>query len=292
MKIAVVYNPVGDPEVVGGVRIALDERGVDAKWIETTEEDPGKGQAADAAAQGFDVVLVAGGDGTVRAAAEGLAETGVHLAIAPAGTGNLLARNLELPEDPDEAVRIALGDCSRDLDIGYVNGEAFTVIAGAGLDAVIMDETSRDAKDRIGVLAYVVQGVKHVFDEPIPATVRIDGGERQDGSWASLMVGNLGRLQGGVDLFPDSRPDDGVLEFLGLSAEKPFDTLVAALQTVSEGARAVRAAGRSIEIQLTNPHPYQLDGEPRDPVRQLDFSVRHRSLIVQCRPQSIEKETP
>src|ERR1700748_663256 len=103
------------------VRLAMDDHGWDEPlWLETTPEDPGRGQAKSAVSAGADLVLACGGDGTVTACAEGSAGTGVPLAIIPMGTGNLLARNIGLPVGPDEALAVALGGVQRPVDAGRV----------------------------------------------------------------------------------------------------------------------------------------------------------------------------
>jgi YegS/Rv2252/BmrU family lipid kinase len=281
MKIAVIYNPVGDRDSVEIVERSLENRGIEADWIETAEDDPGRGQAQKAAADGCDLVIAIGGDGTVRACAEGLAGTSATLAIIPAGTGNLLARNLEIPIESERALAVALdGDPVR-LDVGSVNGETFAVIAGAGIDAVIMDGTDRASKDRLGVLAYVIEGAKHVFDAPIGARIRVDGDREVDGKWATVMVGNLGRLQGGVDLFPDSSPNDGLIDVLGLSASSPVGSVAAAAQAVANrGDRLLRAQATQVVVTFDEPTPYQLDGEARSATDRLEFSIEQESLSV------------
>src|SRR5690606_16183468 len=146
-RAAVVYNPtkVDLPELRDAVALAESEAGwAKSLWIETTEEDPGVGQARQAVEQGAAVVIAAGGDGTVRAVAEGLHESGVPLTLLPAGTGNLLARNMDLTlTDMPDSVRTAFTGHDRRIDLGLVDIErpdgsreshAFVVMAGIGLD--------------------------------------------------------------------------------------------------------------------------------------------------------------
>lgn len=284
MRIAVISNPQGSPRESEELRAEMEVRSIEAGWwLETTESDPGSGQSRRAIEDGAELLITVGGDGTVRAVAEGAVGSGVPLAVIPAGTGNLLARNLELPDDVAGALDVALRGTPRTLDVGVVEGEVFTVMSGAGIDAVIMEETSGESKDRLGVLAYVVEGAKHIFDRPFQASVTIDDGEPHDGSWATLLVGNLGRLQGGIDLFPDASPHDGRLDLVGLASEGVADTIaagVSAATDTSDGERLLRASGRVIEVEFASPTLYELDGEPRDEVTALVYEAKPGALVV------------
>src|SRR6201996_6683145 len=155
-RAAVVVNPTkldDDEAFRKSVRRAMDDHGWDEPlWLERTPEDPGRGQAASAVSAGAALVLACGGDGTVTACAEGVAATGVPLAIIPLGTGNLLARNVRLPMGLDEALAVALGGVQQPVDAGQVNGELFVVMAGLGLDARMLEGTSDPLKKRLGWL--------------------------------------------------------------------------------------------------------------------------------------------
>ena len=177
-RAAVVVNPTkldDDEEFRKSVGRAMDDNGWDEPlWLETTPEDPGRGQAEAAVSAGVSLVLACGGDGTVTACAEGVTGTGVPLAIVPMGTGNLLARNIGLPSGLDEALAVALSGVQQPIDAGRVNGTLFVVMAGLGLDARMLSDTSEPLKKRLGWLAYAISAVRHLGDRPMRVTVVAD----------------------------------------------------------------------------------------------------------------------
>ena len=139
LRTAVVYNPVRVADIDERrevVERALAEAGWPAPvWWETTAEDPGAGQARQAVEAGAEVVFACGGDGTVRSCIDGLAGGPAARAVLPAGTGNLLATNLGLPQDAEAGVQVVLDAGRRRIDVGEVDGTAFAVMAGMGFDA-------------------------------------------------------------------------------------------------------------------------------------------------------------
>jgi diacylglycerol kinase (ATP) len=182
---------------------------------------------------GASVVLAAGGDGTVRAVAEALRDTSVALVILPSGTGNLLARNLELPlTNLDAAVSAAFTGTDRDIDLGMAEitradgsseERAFLVMAGLGLDAKMIKNTSTKLKKAVGWLAYI-DGIARSLPElkPVRLHYKRDGDVVRTMSVHTIIVGNCGVLPGGLLLMPDAKPDDGVLDVAALRPRGPF----------------------------------------------------------------------
>src|SRR4051812_46587740 len=195
-------------------------------WLETTADDPGVGMCKQAQEQGCTVVFACGGDGTVMAAATALAGTGVALAILPLGTGNLLARNLDLPlDDESAALRIGVSGATRYIDVGAIENKKFVVMAGLGFDAAIMRDAPERLKKTVGWPAYIVSGAKHLRGRRISVRIIIDSEEPIERRVRTVLVGNVGRLRGGLVLMPNARPDDGVLDVAVLAPRNALDWL-------------------------------------------------------------------
>lgn len=292
-RAAVVLNPtkLDDGEAFRkSVRLAMDDHGWDEPlWLETTPEDPGQNQAKSAVSAGVDLVLACGGDGTVTACAEGVTGTGVPLAIIPMGTGNQLARNIGLPVGPDEALAVALGGVQRPVDAGRVNGALFVVMAGLGLDARMLSGVSEPLKKRLGWFAYVISAVRHLGDRPMRVTVSADGGRRRR-MWASaLIVGNVGRLRGGLPLLPDARPDDGMLDAVVLIAGGLAGWLAVAADMVLHRPAhngIYRVQFTELQVTLDHEQPWELDGEVMGSTRRLTIVAQPDALLLRMPPES------
>jgi diacylglycerol kinase family enzyme len=256
-------------------------------WFETTKEDPGRGQAEAAVRDGAELVFACGGDGTVTAVVTALTGTDVALAVLPAGTGNLLATNLGLSGDPATGVQVALEGGRRRIDVGVVEDKCFVVMAGMGFDAQMLAGTSETAKKAVGWLAYVGGAVKHLRDRPMRVRIRLDGGPPMPRHPRTVIVGNVGRLQGGVRLLTEAEPDDGRLDVAILSPNS-------LRHWASLGWAIVRRRKRKplmetytaerVEIVSNQRQPRQLDGDLIEPGRSLKIGLRRRALLL-CVPQ-------
>lgn len=304
-RTAIVYNPSKTKREDLARAWAGVSAEAEPEWFETTPEDPGQGPARAAVEAGCDLVIAAGGDGTVRAVAEGLAGTDVALGIVPRGTGNLLARNLGVPLlSVSAAMRRALTSESRSMDIGWVDltresgteRHAFVVMAGFGLDAKMLAETDDDLKSKAGWLAYVAAlGRALSSSSVIEVRLALDDEPAQSVEAHTLLVGNCGAIQGGVTLFPDAQLDDGLLDVLVMSAAGVGDWLET-LRTVmwdngilrlfdrerpaasTESARHAQA--RQLRVELSEPGAFEIDGEEVGEVSGFAVSVEPGALRV------------
>ena len=292
-RAAVVVNPTkldDDEAFRKSVRQVMGDHGWDEPlWLETTAEDPGQGQAKSAVSAGVDLVLACGGDGTVTACAEGVTGSGVPLAIIPMGTGNLLARNMGLPMGMDEALAVALGGVQQPIDAGRVNGTLFVVMAGLGLDARMLSDTSDQLKKRLGWIAYAISAARHLGDRPMRVTVSADGGRRRRMRANALIVGNVGWLRGGLPLLPDARPDDGMLDAVVLIAGGLIGWLAAtaniALRRPARGG-IYRVQFTKLQVVLSREEPWELDGEVMGSTRRLTVEAQPGALLLRMPPES------
>jgi diacylglycerol kinase (ATP) len=289
-KIAVVAHARksfggGLPEL----RQVLAQEGVtDPLWYEVRKSRKAPKYARRAAAGGAGLIFVWGGDGTVQRCIDALAGTDAVIAILPAGTANLLATNLGVPsDDVSAAVRVGLHGDRRVIDTGSVNGEHFAVMAGAGLDARMIAGADRSTKARLGRAAYLYTGATSLFAHPVQAVVKVDGQRFFKGQVSCVLAGNVGRVLGGVEVFPAAQPDDGRLEFGVVTAGNPADwmrTLGRVAAGDAERSPFVEmTTGTSFRIRFDQKLPYELDGGARPPVKDLRIKVHPRSVTI-CVP--------
>ena len=291
LRTAVVVNPVKVPDLDALRRTITDtlaaEGWPEPMWLETTVDDPGAGQATRAVRDGAELVFACGGDGTVMACVTALAGSDVALAVLPAGTGNLLAANLGLAGDLATGLEVVLQGGRRRIDVGVVGEQSFAVMAGMGFDAHMLDATNDTAKKHIGWLAYAAGAAQHLRDRPMHLRITLDDKPSFTRRPRTVIVGNVGRLQGGMRLLNDARPDDGLLDVAILSPRtlRHWAALgwgvLRRKQTVSsmETFTATR-----VQIRSRRAQPRQLDGDLIDPGKDLTVTVRPQALLL-CVPQ-------
>lgn len=336
-RVAVILNPTKFPDVAATHdlvrRSVLAHDGWDEPIIsETTVEDPGYGQARAALAAGADLVCAIGGDGTVRAVAHVLTGTTTPMGLIPAGTGNLMGRNLGLPLDVSEGIDVALTGRNRHIDVGWVtmdpdveqasteelepghagptepdvgaddihgsapsaNQHAFLVMAGLGLDASIMHATTEEAKARIGWGAYVATGARSLLGARFATRLRIDGGDPIAHTARTIVVGNCGRLTGGITLMPDAEVDDGILDVVAVTPKGIVGWAGVAVHVLAKRGqnhpKLDRYRCQSILVSLDAPQMVEVDGDVIGEARRVRFEVRPRSLIVRTSAVVISDE--
>ncbi|MFW7413541.1 diacylglycerol/lipid kinase family protein [Demequina sp. SO4-18] len=313
--VGIVLNPskTSRSELEEELTSAITEHpDMQVSWFETTVEDPGRGMAKDALEAGVDLVVAAGGDGTVRAVGEYLAEveSSAHLGIIPMGTGNLLARNLEVPlNDVAKALEAALNCEARTIDLGWAEitksdgteTMAFTVMAGVGIDAHMIIETAEGLKDKVGWLAYIESlGRALSASEVIDMDIKVDAGKTSKERAHTLIVGNCGMLQGGVTLIPDADPTDGELDMLVLRADgvggwlETLKTMVwdNGVKRLFGGKHKAESSGSVTNRQFTSatlglgtPRVLELDGDEVGECTRVEFSVQRAAISVRS-PQA------
>ncbi|WP_433363459.1 diacylglycerol/lipid kinase family protein [Streptosporangium sp. CA-115845] len=274
-------------------RLLADEGVGELLWYEVPKSKKAPKKARKALKEGADLILVWGGDGTVQRCVDAIAGSGVTVGILPAGTANLFAQNLGIPEDLPKAVHVAFHGESRKLDLGKVNGEHFAVMAGVGFDAAMTEEADRGLKDRLGRAAYVWTGLRHVRGELVPMEVRIDGVTWFEGEASCLLLGNVGTITGGIEAFDDARPDDGWLEIGVTTANGPIQwarvlgRMSAGRSEESPFVRMTRA--RKITARFDSPMTYELDGGAKGAVTKLKAKVVPGGITVRV-PESTGSE--
>ncbi|GGK56634.1 diacylglycerol/lipid kinase family protein [Ornithinimicrobium pekingense] len=327
-RAAVIVNPTKF-EDAGRVRRKVTEichrhGWADPLWLETTAEDTGVGQTQEALAAGVDLICPLGGDGTVRTVGAELAGHDVPMGLLPAGTGNLLARNLELPhdslercltialtgqdawidtcwldlvrptsaqlaarfeDDDDPAENVDMDDAVDDRTSEQVREEhTFLVMAGLGFDAEVMAGVPERLKARVGWLAYLVAGLRHLKGPQFTVAVKVDGTETFTRRVRSVMVGNVGKLQGGMELLPDALADDGSVDAVLLSPEGIVGWAATLGQLVTRHrighSRVDHVQGQEVRVVSDKPVEIEIDGDTLGSAIAMRVVVQPGSLLV------------
>jgi len=268
----------------------------------------------------------------VRAVAEGLAGTDVPMGLLPQGTGNLLARNLDLPlGDVDNLLRIALTGTDRRIDVGWLRvvrdgsqelddiadadagdvaadetppdagddaqDHIFLVISGLGFDAAMVADTDEQLKAKVGWVAYFVAGIRHLHAHRLRLQLSMDESPWYNVRLRSLMIGNCGRLPGGITLLPDAVLDDGWLDvgaidtrvgLLGwgqLFGEVALQRFGVRSRLPNKAGKIDHAQARVVRVRTREPQQIQVDGDIIG--RAFEVAVRVAPLALTVRVDKV-----
>lgn len=308
-RVAVVLNPIKlqADEARDAVVIACRKGGwPDPVFYTTEEDDPGFSMTRRALEERADLVLAAGGDGTVRAVAETLTGTETPLGLVPLGTGNLLARNLGANlAEPRHCVDVALFGSQKAIDTvsfdleredGSRETSRFLVMGGGGFDAQIMADTKDDLKDTLGWLAYGAAGARHLFNRPKWVRFKVDDGPWESSRSRSVMVCNCGELTGGMLLVPNAKLDDGVLDLVVLSPRTVLGWTRMAAKVVFRYKHELPVIefhrGKKVRVEFWEATESQIDGDPLGKIAAFESQVFPRSLRVRVAPSKADLDDP
>lgn len=310
-RAAVIFNPVNTNVVELRSAVAAEAKAagwLPSVWFETTVNDPGHAAAKAALEHSPTVVIVVGGDGTIRAVAQEIWASGVPLAIIAAGTGNLLARTLGLMTDVHTSVRTAFTGTVRPIDVGFaelefedgrVSKHVFLVMTGVGLDARMAADTNVKLKKRIGWLAYTDPIGRSVLgNEQFSIRYRVDDARERSVRAHTVIVGNCGTLTAGILLLPDAEVDDGLLDVvlmrpkgfwqwlrvgtrLGLGGILNRTKVGRGIRRAAPRVRAMQyVQARKLRAWFDEPQRIQLDGDSFGRVTAAAITVRHHGLHI------------
>jgi diacylglycerol kinase family enzyme len=260
---------------------------------------------------GVDLVIAAGGDGTVRSVAAGLRGSAVPMGIVPLGTGNLLARNLGLPySDARASALVAFTGIDKLMDVGVAeltrdsgasSDHVFLVMAGIGIDAAMFAKTNPQLKKKVGWLAYVDGGLRSLGTKKLHIHYRLPGHSAHSAHVSTILAGNCGVLPGNMELMPDASLDDGELDIALLQPRTIFGWLAIwrkvtwenrVLRRSAFGRKIIRFTGSdkarmltylrgpSVHIAVEGEEPVELDGDGFGDVVGAHFWADAGALIV------------
>ena len=287
--VSIIFNPVSgqtDPEQRRKlISETLAAQGYQCQFINTTEEVGAKTLAAQALEDGVDLLAVSGGDGTVMEALSALVGTDTPIAVLPAGTGNLLSVNLGIPTTVPEAVNVALSGKPYALDLCRANNDRyFAILGGIGMDAQVIADADREAKDKLGKAAYFWAALKNLPRRHAHVHITLDGGKPFRRKVKSVLLANMGQITGGVSIFPTASPSDGLLDvgILKAATLAHWTHLMGSAllgRAHQDPALEVHQA-RTVTITTRRPQPVQFDGEAEGRTRSLTVTVVPKAVHV------------
>jgi len=279
MRIVLIMNPVSGASMLAtnegtpeehetAILAALRAHSIEPEVRYTTLEDPGEGLARQAAAEGADVVIAAGGDGTVHEVATGLVGSKSALGIIPLGTMNNLAHSLNIPETIDKACAVIVGGETHAVDVGKINDHFFTEVAGVGLEAALFS-AGEEVKSP-GVLTTVrgiIDGLRTLLTfRPVKLRILIGDHKRYYYRAIQVTICNSRYYGPQFELVPEASMDDGLLDVVIFKNFSKLEYIRHAI-SITQGRRdyqpkLIHRRVRSLYIRTDHPVEIQVDGIP------------------------------
>lgn len=285
--IAVILNPAARGERARRLRARIEKLTDGAVLSATSRCGDAECLARDAVRRGYRRVVAAGGDGTINEVVNGIAGSDVALGLLPLGTMNVFATELGLPGDLERCWQIIRAGRTRLVDLPSANGKHFVQLAGIGLDAQAVQETSRASKRRVGPLSYIFAAAQIAARPPPRLRIAADDHETQEGSF--VLVGN-GRLYGGpFPFFKQAVINDGLLDVLifkrlnYLEMIRYLQDVIFSSEITSPEVEYLQTT--SLHVTSEDAVPVEVDGELTGncPVQ---FNIQARALRV-CVPNKL-----
>ena len=257
----------------------------DVTFVEVGPERQARDCTAAARRDGYDIVLVAGGDGTLAEAASGLVGDTMPIGIIPTGTANIVATYLSVPSSAKEAARAALLGTAAPYDVGRMDdGKIFLLAAGAGYDADLIRDADRELKKRFGPLAYIIAMFMNLRVRRARFTVELDDGVKVHLHAKTVLVCNVGRTMGSLPLVPDALVDDGRLDVVVFRFTNFGQLLVLFVKAIFRRLKGDTHVqfykSKFIRITAGRPMPVQVDGEFIDRKTPIEMTVIPGALRI------------
>ena len=296
--VTVVVNPTAGVGAGGvGARARAEQaaalalaHGSAVEVVVTTQGGHARELARAAARHGARMVVAWGGDGTVNEVASSLAGSDTVLAVVPAGSGNGLARELNLPMDPRLAFEAAMAGVDRRIDLGSLDGRVFVNVAGVGLDARVAQRFAEIGRDRRGLVRYVRAAVREVaLFQPDHLTIEVGGG-RHDVRPLIIAFANGRQYGNGAMVAPGARIDDGLLHVVVVTSRSTWRILrgVPALFSGRLDVHPGVTTHAVVEAQVTGVGPLlcHVDGEPHMGGSRVEVRILPGALTVRVPARS------
>jgi diacylglycerol kinase (ATP) len=283
-RILVILNPAARGERAKALRERIASLSHQVVVRSTASPGEAGAMAARAVAQDYQTIVAAGGDGTINEVVNGIGSSSVNFGILPVGTMNVFATELGIPQNNlKKAWRVIKEGFVRQVDLPRANHDYFVQLAGIGLDAEVVRQTTPDSKKALGPMSYLLTLAQVAAREPPRIQIELADGTLREGSF--VLVGN-GRLYGGpFVLFKKARLDDGLLDVLVFQNQSHWD-LIRYFQAIVFGNHpdlpdVEYFQSRSLRLTSHEPVPVEIDGELSGTLPyEFGFSIRKLNVLV------------